>query len=122
MIPIFCRLRAANSARLFDTLHRLYVGLFARAIIHLTGVKFSPRNEPFPLFLHGLRRNLGLEGGLPYCALLFGEKYDIFTYEIPYENAKEMLLVEEVDNKDFLTGLFDVMYDELPTPKPKKKK
>ena len=43
------------------------------------------------------------------------------TYEIPYENAKEMLLVEEVDNKDFLTGLFDVMYDELPTPKPKKK-
>lgn len=38
------------------------------------------------------------------------------TYEIPYENAKEMLLVEEVDNKDFLTGLFDVMYDELPTP------
>jgi hypothetical protein len=44
------------------------------------------------------------------------------TYEIPYENAKEMLLVEEVDNKGFLTGLFDVMYDELPTPKPKKKK
>ena len=44
------------------------------------------------------------------------------TYEVPYENAKEMLLVEEVDNKDFLTGLFNVMYDELPTPKPKKKK
>ena len=44
------------------------------------------------------------------------------TYEIPYENAKEMLLVEEVDNKGFLTGLFNVMYDELPTPKPKKKK
>ena len=34
----------------------------------------------------------------------------------------EMLLVEEVDNKDFLIGLFDVMYDELPTPKSKKKK
>ena len=31
-----------------------------------------------------------------------------------------MLLVDEVDNKEFLTGLFDVMYDELPTPKPKK--
>ena len=44
------------------------------------------------------------------------------TYEVPYENAKEMLLVEEIDNKDFLTGLFNVMYDELPTPKPKKKK
>ena len=44
------------------------------------------------------------------------------TYEILYENAKEMLLVEEIDNKDFLTGLFNMMYDELPTPKPKKKK
>ena len=43
-------------------------------------------------------------------------------YELPYEGAKEMLLVDEADNKEFLTGLFDVMYDELPTPKPKKKK
>ena len=35
---------------------------------------------------------------------------------------KEMLLVEDVDNKKFLTGLFNAMYDELPAPKPKKKK
>ena len=44
------------------------------------------------------------------------------AYELPYEGAKEMLLVDEVDNKEFLTGLFNIMYDELPTPKPKKKK
>lgn len=43
-------------------------------------------------------------------------------YELPYEGAKEMLLVDEVDNREFLTGLFHVMYDELPAPKPKKKK
>lgn len=43
-------------------------------------------------------------------------------YELPYKGAKAMLLVDEVDNKDFLTGLFNAMYDELPTPKPKKKK
>ena len=42
-------------------------------------------------------------------------------YEVPYEGAKEMLLVEEVDNKEFLTGLFRAMYKELPAPKPKKK-
>ena len=35
----------------------------------------------------------------------------------PYEGAKEMLLVEEVDNKEFLTKLFEAMYDELPSPK-----
>ncbi len=42
--------------------------------------------------------------------------------ELPYDGAKEMLLVEEVDSKEFLTGLFHVMYDELPAPKPKKKR
>ncbi len=44
------------------------------------------------------------------------------VYEVPYEGAKEMLLVEEVDQKECLTGLFHAMYDELPLPKPKKKK
>ena len=44
------------------------------------------------------------------------------SYELPYEGAKEMLLVDEVDNKEFLTGLFNTMIDELPTPRPKKKK
>jgi len=44
------------------------------------------------------------------------------SYELPYKGAKEMLLVDEVDNKEYLTGLFKAIYDELPTPKPKKKK
>lgn len=41
--------------------------------------------------------------------------------EVPYEGAKEMLLVDEIDNKEFLTELLDAMYDELPKPKPSKK-
>ena len=44
------------------------------------------------------------------------------TYELPYDGAKEMLLVEDVDNKKFLTGLFNAMYDELSAPQIKKKK
>ena len=44
------------------------------------------------------------------------------SYELPYEGAKEMLLVEEADNKEFLCGLFNAMYAELPVSKPKKKK
>ena len=44
------------------------------------------------------------------------------VYEVPYEGAKEMLLVEEVDQKEFLTGLFHAMYDELPLPKIQKEK
>lgn len=41
-------------------------------------------------------------------------------YELPYDGAKEMLLVEEVDNREFLEDLFQAMYDELPNPKRKK--
>ena len=40
--------------------------------------------------------------------------------ELPYEGAKEMLLVDDIDNKEFLRELFDAMYDELPAPKKKK--
>lgn len=43
-------------------------------------------------------------------------------YELPYEGAKEMLLVDDVDNAEYLTGLFEAMYDELPLMKVKKKK
>ena len=39
------------------------------------------------------------------------------TMETPYEGAKQMLLIDEVDNKDFLTKLFNAMYKELPEPK-----
>lgn len=42
-------------------------------------------------------------------------------YELPYDGAKEMLLVEEVDDREFLTGLFEPMYEELLAPKVKKK-
>ena len=41
--------------------------------------------------------------------------------ELPYEGAKEMLLVDDVENKEFLQELLEAMYDELPAPKKKKK-
>lgn len=40
--------------------------------------------------------------------------------ELPYEGAKEMLLVEDIDNKELLQALFESMCDELPEPKKKK--
>lgn len=41
--------------------------------------------------------------------------------QLPYEGAKEMLLVDNVDNRDFLTDLVQAMYSELPEVKKKKK-
>ena len=43
------------------------------------------------------------------------------AYELPYEGAKEMILVDDVDNKEFLDPLFHAMIDELPVPKGKKR-
>ena len=40
--------------------------------------------------------------------------------ELPYEGAKEMLMVDDIENKDFLRELIEAMYDELPQPKKKK--
>ncbi|MBR4816604.1 MAG: TfoX/Sxy family protein [Lachnospiraceae bacterium] len=39
--------------------------------------------------------------------------------ELPYEGAKKMLLVDEIDNRDFLAGLLKAIYEELPAPKSK---
>lgn len=40
--------------------------------------------------------------------------------EFPYDGAKEMLLVEDIENKAFLKELFEAMVNELPLPKKKK--
>ena len=40
--------------------------------------------------------------------------------ELPYDGAKEMLLVEDIENKDFLKRLVEAMYEELPEPKKKR--
>ena len=39
--------------------------------------------------------------------------------ELPYEGAKEMLLVDKVEDKEFLSSLLDAMLGELPAPKKK---
>ena len=40
--------------------------------------------------------------------------------EIPYEGAKEMLLVDNVDDREFLRELLEAMWEELPAPKKKR--
>ena len=40
--------------------------------------------------------------------------------EIPYEGAKEMLLVEDIDDRGFLRDLLNAMFEELPAPRKKK--
>lgn len=44
------------------------------------------------------------------------------SLEIPYPKGKPMLLVDNVDNREFLSQLFNEMYDEVSFPPSKKKK
>lgn len=38
-------------------------------------------------------------------------------YQLPYEGAKEMLLVEDIESREFLKKLLEAMYEDLPEPK-----
>jgi TfoX/Sxy family transcriptional regulator of competence genes len=42
--------------------------------------------------------------------------------ELPYEGAGKMLLVDDIENREFLRELLEAMYGELPAPKKKKGK
>ena len=41
--------------------------------------------------------------------------------ELPYDGAKEMLLVDDVEDRGFLRELMEAMYGELPAPRKKKR-
>ena len=38
-------------------------------------------------------------------------------YELPYEGAKEMLLIEDIEDRELLKKLFEAMYEKLPESK-----
>ena len=43
------------------------------------------------------------------------------VFEPPYEGAKDMILVENIDDREFLKTLFAAIYPELPEPKKRRK-
>lgn len=43
-------------------------------------------------------------------------------YTLPYEGAREMLAVDDVDDRNYLKGLFEAMYGDLPSPRKKQVK
>lgn len=43
------------------------------------------------------------------------------SFELPYKGGREMLLVDDLDDQDFLHNLIETIFDELPYPKKKRK-
>ena len=100
-----------------------YLNYILERLAPLEEIAYRPMMGEYILYYHGK-----IVGGIYDDRLLVKKTRSALecmpaaVCDFPYEGAKEMLLVEEVDNKEFLTKLFDAMYDELPLPKPRRRK
>ena len=98
-----------------------YLHFILEQLSDLDDVSYRPMMGEFILYYHGK-----IVGGIYDDRLLVKKTRSALELmpaaicELPYEGAKEMLLVDEVDSKAFLTELFEAMYDELPSPKAKR--
>lgn len=99
-----------------------YLHFILEQLSDLDDISYRPMMGEFILYYHGK-----IVGGIYDDRLLVKKTRSALELmpaaicERPYEGAKEMLLVDEVDRKAFLTELFGTMYDELPLPKQKRK-
>ena len=97
-----------------------YLHFILEQLSDLDGVSYRPMMGEYILYYRGK-----IIGGIYDDRLLVKktrfalELMPAAICELPYESAKEMLRVDEVDSKEFLTKLFETMYDELPSPKRK---
>ncbi len=98
-----------------------YLDFILEQLSGLDGISFRAMMGEYILYLHGK-----IIGGVYDDRFLVKPTKSAVAMmpdadlEIPYEGAKEMLLVDNVDNREFLKGLLTAMYDELPAPGRKK--
>ena len=90
-----------------------YLNFILEQLSGLDGITFKQMMGEFLLYYRGK-----LVGGIYDDRLLVKpvkaaiEYLPNATYSLPYEGAKEMLLVDNVDDREYLTGLFEAMYGD----------
>ena len=100
-----------------------YLDFILEQLSGLDVVTFRPMMEEYILYRHGK-----IVGGIYDDRFMVKPTRSAETMmpdadrELPYEGAKEMLLVDNVDSREFLAELLTAMDGELPAPKPKKPK
>ena len=100
-----------------------YLDFILEQLSGLDGVTFRPMMGEYILYRHGK-----IVGGIYDDRFMVIPTRSAETMmpdanrELPYEGAKEMLLVDNVDSREFLAELLTAMDGELPAPKPKKPK
>ena len=99
-----------------------YLDFILEQLSGLEGITFKPMMGEYILYMHDR-----IFGGIYDDRFLVKPTKSAVDMmpdadrELPYEGAKEMLLVDNVDSREFLMELLTAMYDELPMPKQKKK-
>ena len=98
-----------------------YLDFILEQLSGLEGITFKPMMGEYILYLRGK-----IVGGIYDDRFLVKPTKTAMSMmpdaerELPYEGAKEMLLVDNVDNREFLNELLTALFDELPAPKQKK--
>ena len=112
----------AKSGVTIMTSSKEYLHFILEQLSDLDDISYRPMMGEFILYYRGK-----IVGGIYDDRLLVKKTSSALELmpaaisELPYEGAKEMLSVDEVDSKEFLAKLFEAMYDELPSPKRKNK-
>ena len=102
---------------------REYLDFILEQLSELDGISYRAMMGEYILYRHGK-----IVGGIYDDRFLVKPTRSAETMmpdanrELPYEGAKEMLLVDNVDSREFLAELLTAMDGELPAPKPKKPK
>ena len=98
-----------------------YLEFILEQLSGLEGIEYRPMMGEYLLYCRGK-----LFGGIYDDRLLLKPVSSVrkcmpeARMEVPYEGAKELVLAEDVDNREFLCQLIEAMWEELPVPKRKK--
>ncbi len=100
---------------------KAYLNYILDQLSNLEGISFRPMMGEYIIYYRDK-----IVGGIYDDRLLLKPTHNAISYmknviyEIPYKGAKEMILVDNVDSKDYLVGLFEIVYKDLLAAKNKK--
>lgn len=98
-----------------------YLNFILEQLSELDGITYKTMMGEYIIYLHGK-----IIGGIYDNRFLVKptksakELMPNAPLEQPYEGAKPMLLVDNIDDRNFLMKLLKAMFDELPEPKKKR--
>lgn len=100
-----------------------YAAYVAEALAPLGAIRTRPMMGEYVLYYQdktvgGIYDERVLVKNIPEAAEILADA----SLEIPYDGAKPMLLVEELENTVLMQRLMDVLFAALPAPKPRRKK